>query len=66
MSDYASKLYSMELMDEIRLGPMDAVRVPGGWVFFNRVVSAFVPFDNEFQPSDFVQEAPCRTYTSAY
>jgi len=60
------ELYSMGLGEEIHIyGGAWALRVPGGWVFWREaesgtggwvLTSCFVPFDNEFQSIDRLED----------
>ncbi len=51
------EIYSMELFDEVELGPASSfVRVPGGWIYREideqaggwTTAVAFIPYDREF------------------
>lgn len=43
-------IYAMELHQSRSVGPVECVRVPGGWVYQNAIGGmCFVPFHNEFQ-----------------
>jgi len=56
-----SDIYKMELHDKItvsdpsRVGLMEIIRVPGGWVYsldypgYGQSPTVFVPFNNEFE-----------------
>lgn len=45
------ELYELKLHQSMRIGweGVLVLRVPGGWVYFRKDSSVFVPFDNEFQ-----------------
>lgn len=46
---FTSKMYKMQLGDEIQEGSEFLTRIPGRWIYHVNGTSCFIPYNNEFQ-----------------